>query len=381
MNTTLQRRYDIDWLRTLAFLLLIGYHIGMYYVFDWGWHIKSATQFVWLQDVMILSNQWRMSLLFFISALSLGLFQQKYSLNGLIKVRSKRLLIPLIFGMLVIVPPQQYIELVDGGLLQADYLGYLAAYYGLPSSLPESALSHINLTWNHLWFLPYLFCYTVLLLAFHRVCQKLARIIEEKLTLWQFVLILIIVMSVIWLTMRRTFPVTHDLINDWYSHGKYFLVFIAGYVTAFMPHLWQRIIDHRRGLLFLALCGYALLIADRHDALSYLAEQFETSLAVRALYAIIVTGNHWCWILTILGYAGRYLRQDAPMLRYANRAVLAWYLMHQTLIVVIAAWLQPYALPVPLDFSIILLATVLGCWLSFEIAKRFRVTRLLFGIQ
>ena len=63
-----QRRYDIDWLRTLAFIVLILYHVGMYYVADWGWHIKSAEQSVWLQNVMLLTNPWRMSLLFFISS-------------------------------------------------------------------------------------------------------------------------------------------------------------------------------------------------------------------------------------------------------------------------------------------------------------------------
>ena len=57
------RRYDIDWLRTLAFGVLILYHTGMYYVADWGWHIKSEHTFAWLQDVMMLTAPWRMSLL------------------------------------------------------------------------------------------------------------------------------------------------------------------------------------------------------------------------------------------------------------------------------------------------------------------------------
>ena len=109
--TTQQRRYDIDWLRTLAFFILIAYHIGMYYVFEWGWHIKSDQQSVWLQDVMILSNQWRMSLLFFISAMALSLYQLRNPNQGIIGLRSKRLLLPLAFGMLVIVPPQLYVEL------------------------------------------------------------------------------------------------------------------------------------------------------------------------------------------------------------------------------------------------------------------------------
>ena len=93
------RRYDIDWLRTLAFGVLILYHTGMYYVADWGWHIKSEHTFAWLQDVMMLTAPWRMSLLFFISAIALALVGKRYSGGSLAILRSKRLLVPLLFGM------------------------------------------------------------------------------------------------------------------------------------------------------------------------------------------------------------------------------------------------------------------------------------------
>ena len=43
------RRYDIDALRVFAFGLLILYHVGMFYVADWGWHVKSNHQAEWLQ--------------------------------------------------------------------------------------------------------------------------------------------------------------------------------------------------------------------------------------------------------------------------------------------------------------------------------------------
>ncbi|MGK0439153.1 MAG: hypothetical protein ACJATK_002111, partial [Paracoccaceae bacterium] len=58
------RRYDIDALRVLAFSILILYHIGMLYVADWGFHIKSAYQYEWVKYPMLLVNQWRMPLLF-----------------------------------------------------------------------------------------------------------------------------------------------------------------------------------------------------------------------------------------------------------------------------------------------------------------------------
>src|SRR5690554_3056190 len=70
MNST--RRHDIDALRVIAFGLLILYHVGMFYVADWGWHIKSAYLAEWLQHPMLLLNRWRMSLLFLVSGLAVN---------------------------------------------------------------------------------------------------------------------------------------------------------------------------------------------------------------------------------------------------------------------------------------------------------------------
>lgn len=62
----MQRRHDLDWLRVIAFGLLVLYHVGMDYV-TWDWHVKSPTTQLMLQPVMLLSSPWRMSLLFLIS--------------------------------------------------------------------------------------------------------------------------------------------------------------------------------------------------------------------------------------------------------------------------------------------------------------------------
>ena len=80
------RRYDVDWLRSLAFILLIFYHIGMFYVADWGWHVKSEYQSQFLKNIMLLVNQWRMPLIFLISGIALSLVEHKISLFQLFKM-------------------------------------------------------------------------------------------------------------------------------------------------------------------------------------------------------------------------------------------------------------------------------------------------------
>ena len=203
------RRYDIDWLRTLSFGLLILYHVGMYYVADWGWHVKSEQQSVFLQNLMLLTNQWRMSLLFFVSGIALALVYVKYSRMQLVKLRSKRLLIPLLFGMLVVVPPQLYFELVQGNHFAGSYLSFMHEYLNLNTALAPHKQSGIGLlTWNHLWFVPYLWVYSLIaLLLMPMIKFFLSHTFVQKLPLWLGMTLLVVSLALIWLGMREQFPV------------------------------------------------------------------------------------------------------------------------------------------------------------------------------
>src|SRR5512145_1784281 len=103
------RRDDLDWLRVLAILVLHVFHTGMAFN-SWGWHIKNAERTAILDLPMAFFHQWRMPLLFFVSGIGTILALRSRSLRGFVAERTRRLLVPLVFGMLVIVPPQIYCE-------------------------------------------------------------------------------------------------------------------------------------------------------------------------------------------------------------------------------------------------------------------------------
>ena len=71
------RRHDIDALRALAFALVILYHVAMYYVADWHWHLKSPHAADWLQAPMRALNLWRMDLVFLVSGLAFGFVRRE----------------------------------------------------------------------------------------------------------------------------------------------------------------------------------------------------------------------------------------------------------------------------------------------------------------
>lgn len=387
-TTPYQRHYDLDWLRTLAFGLLILYHIGMYYVADWGWHIKSDVTSEALQNLMVLPNQWRMSLLFFISAMALALAQQRSSRVSLFGLRSNRLLIPLLCGMFIVVVPQVYFEALSQQLIESGYLSFWWQYINPNTELLRDHHSPIGLqTWNHLWFLPYLWCYSVLVLLGAPLLNALARLLQPV----PGSIALLAVMAVLiaaWYFLRQAYPSSHALLDDWYNHAKYFSVFIAGYLFALQANWWQRVISARSYFLVSAIICYCLIIADREGLLDSIPASFAESVTGRLLIGVVLALNHWSWILALVGYAGRYLNRptnkldkDGGLLHYSNNAILPWYMLHQTLIIVFAVWLKPLALPAGIEAVLLIILTCLGCWAGYELIKRFWLSRWLFGLK
>ncbi|WJG08103.1 acyltransferase family protein [Aliiglaciecola sp. LCG003] len=377
------RRHDLDWLRVLAFSLLILYHIGMYYVADWGWHIKSEHTSIWLQELMILTNPWRMSLIFFISAVALSLVQQRYGAGKLLLLRSKRILIPLIFGMFVVVAPQVYIEFKDQNLISMDYWSFWREYIDVDTQLLPQRHSEIGLlTWNHLWFLPYVWVYSVIILLLRHPLNRLANSpLLAKIPMPAMMLIAMGGLIAFWYNLAADYPSTHGLFDDWYNHSKYFLVTCVGYLFAQHRHWWSAVISKRYWLLLIACCGYIFIVLDRHQYFVWLAEHYEQSLLVRLFYGVAFSANHWGWIFAVVGLAGHFLNKPSKLLTYANQAVLPWYILHQTLIVVIAWNLRSFGLNSGLECILILLLTTLGCIVGYEMVRRTWLSRILFGLK
>ena len=159
------RRHDIDALRVIAFALLIGYHVGMAYVADWGYHVKGSLQWEWLQWPMIALNRWRMPLLFLVSGIALGLAMAAKRPGAMIASRSVRLLLPLAFGMLAIVPVQAYCEARANGAIASGFGAFMLRYLQL-RPWPEGGWSGstYGVTWNHLWYLAYVWAYSIAVL-------------------------------------------------------------------------------------------------------------------------------------------------------------------------------------------------------------------------
>jgi len=372
------RRHDIDALRALAFLLVIVYHVAMYYVADWPWHLKSPHAAEWLQWPMRLLNLWRMDLVFLISGVSLAFLSRHQGTAALLRGRGLRLMLPLAFGMAVVVPWQAYAEGVANGLVAPGFGAFLLRYLPMSQPWPKGAFAgaEFGITWNHLWYLPYLFVYTAavaLSLPLWRSGpgQALRRAFNGLRGGW-LLLLPALPLAAFTLLLAPHYPPTHDLVRDPFLHSIYFTVFLYGYWMGADSGIWRELERLRRVSLALAVAVVGAYIAARTLGAGRVPD--EVNAVLRSLYL-------WTAVATLLGHGHRHLNRPWPWLRWANASVYPWYMLHQTLIVLAIAWLAPLALGPVLEPALILAATLGGCWLLNDaLIRRVRWLRPLFGL-
>jgi peptidoglycan/LPS O-acetylase OafA/YrhL len=88
----------------------------------------------------------------------------------------------------------------------------------------------------------------------------------------------------------------------------------------------------------------------------------------------------WSMILVMLGVAHQWLRFDHPWRARLSEAVFPFYLIHQTIIVVLGFWLRETGLSNGAMFAILVAATFGGCWLFYSTGRRIGWLRPLIGL-
>lgn len=383
----MQRRHDIDALRVIAFSLLILYHSAMVYVADWDFHIKSTYQAEWLQYPMIALNRWRMLLLFMISGIALGLAGIKGRRWRFAGSRSLRLLLPLAFGMLVVVPPQTFFQ----AIAQYGYTGGFAHFYPLylTHGLCRAGQCMLTPTWNHLWYLAYLLPYTLLVLA----AVPLLRWVRERLGNAEPTRLsasLLLVLPILWLLGVRLwlaphFEETHALFDDWVVHAESLPLFLLGYVLATRAGFWNWARRLRWRTLAVAILAIGVELGlrwlGRHPPAGPMPE-WALHVPWYTLERIARVTFTWMALLAIFGWGRALLDRPFRWLPYASEAVFSWYILHQSLIIALAWWLMPLKLGAVPEASLVVGGTVAGCLLLHEcLIRRIGWLRPLFGLK
>lgn len=354
------REFGLDWLRVAAFGVLIFYHSGMIFV-PWDFHIKNPEPSEALAWVMVFFNRWRLPLLFFISGCGVAFSLRRRTWGQFAAERLQRLLIPLVFGMFVVIPPQIYFERMQ----QGKPFAYREVFDFVP--YPQGAFS-----WHHLWFVAYLLVYCLIgipVFAWLRgeagkgFTKGMVRLIGR----YPAAVYLINAPSlIVAYLLGPRWPVTHNLIADWANFTGSFITFLWGFVIASTPGFLEIIESRRREFLIgaglVTACFYALRVA--------------------GVSSNVVSGYMgMLWIFTLVGWARARIRTGGPWLSYATEAVFPFYILHQTIIVTAGFYIIQWPLSIGAKLPLTMAVGFLGSWLGFEIVRRLGPARVLFGLK
>jgi glucan biosynthesis protein C len=373
-SSAVTRYYDNDWLRVFATIVVFLFHAAKPFASDL-WHIKNAQVEPVLEIAVGLVDVWMMPLLFVVSGMSIALSLRSRTAREFVRERLKRLLVPFIFGLIFLSPPQVYIERLYYGQFDGSFLQFLPhAFEGLYLDYAGEG----NFAWMgiHLWFLGVLLIYSLVMLPlFITLSRETARDHLARLGKWlekpgrlllaSLPLMLLSTLNPAGLG-RRSFgmwnlPIYLPLL----TYG-FLIIRLFGSDATLYRLRWLSLLV---GLL-------AGLIAAPLDGASYDTLSFFIGQAARGLVM-------YCLVLFLLG-AFYPLRGTNPQwLRYASEMVLPFYMWHQPLIVIMG-----YYLVLPLNLSpiakyglIIAIALPIVILIYEFLIRRLNLLRVLSGLK
>jgi glucan biosynthesis protein C len=369
------RRTDLDWLRIIAFGLLIFYHIGVFYQ-PWPWRANSQHATTAIVPLLEITAPWRLTLLFLISGVATRFMLDKTTTRAFLVSRATRLLIPLVFAILVIVPPQLYVEVVE----KDGYTGTLANFYfayitgsggwtvaGKPLITPE---------WAHMWFVGYLCVFTLAIVSLgprlKSMSTRIAALISGP---WLF-LIPMAALTLLSVALDRISSDSHSFLGDWRNVAVFGSAFLFGYAVAKHEPFFAASERHRYLALTLAVIAYLAIQA------GHLAGFYEyMSARYLVLYSGLEALQGWAAVIAAFGFARRHLRRDGPVRRYLTDAVFPYFIIHQTAIVLAGHWLTTMNVPAHVEAPALIVITITSCVIGYEIVRRIWLLRPLFGLK
>ena len=400
------RRYDIDWLRVLLFGLLILLHnvIGFSQFGDLVYGYSNNDLGGPLLELFIFfTHGWRLPALFIIAGMGTCFAFKKRSSLAFLCERLFRLFIPLLFASLFINVIQGYFRFINDGsgiAFNEFVIGWWTRANPDSIGVFEFELSQMYMRVGHLWFLVNLLLYSLIALPLFAICRRWPK--NFLLSLSGRVLKLPFAIGLLFLlplplVLIELFikPWMGGLIGFGYEFFWFFIFFLLGYICIAAGNAyWESLHKARFALLILSCLSFSgslafVIIAESikpgYGALLdrggwvHVGDSFWNLLSFPM--CILHSMNAWWWSLSIFAWGSVLLNRTSKWLAYMNQAVYPFYIFHMTFCLVGLYYIKAWALPWPIKLGLLNAIVFLGCWFMFELVKRTRFTRALFGIK
>jgi len=373
------RRYELDWLRVWAILIVFIYHSTRF--FNLGdWHVKNVNTFVWVEIWSTYATRWMMPLFFVISGSSL--FYAIGKSGGWPRFyvdKFLRLMIPVLFASVTHSALQVYLERLTHSQFSGSFFLFLPEYFkgvylgiGMPGNYAYHGM--------HLWYLFFLFLYGLICYPLFIWLKGSGRNILNRITT-SFAIpgLIYLGFSIPLLIMKALIP---QAVLEVGSGGWGFLYYIWFLIAGFMIVSSDRLQQHIKNQRWVSLLLGVVLSA------LYLYQLFSPSRVVFPawisdwIYTLFSFFSAWCWVFAILGFGMQFLAFDRPLLRYTNEGVLPFFILHQTVLLSIGYFIMTWEVHDALKWAIVFTSSFIVIIALYELLiRKLELFRFLFGMK
>ena len=379
ITDTSNRRYELDWLRVLAILIVFLYHSSRF--FNLGdWHVKNVDTYVWVEMWNIFATRWLMPLFFIISGASLSYaIGKSRGWSRFYVDKFLRLMIPVLVASITHIALQVYLERLTHGQFSGSFFSFLPEYFNgvyLGIGMPGNFAYH----GMHLWYLFFLFIYSLICYPLFIWLKGTGREILNRVTkLFAIPGLMYLWFPIPLLIIKALIP--QEVLNAG-SGGWGFLYYIWFLIAGFMIVSSERLQQHIKNQRWISLLLGMVL------STLYLYQLFSPSREVLPawisdwIYTLLSFFSAWSWLFAILGFGMRFLSFDRPLLRYANEGVLPFFILHQTVLLGIGYFIMTWEIHDFLKWTIVFTSSFIVIIALYTLLiRKLDLLRFLFGMK
>lgn len=376
----MQRFHYLDWLRVSAFGALLLFHAWQPFT-SFHWLVSSPHKTIVADIVSVFFHTWRLHLIFFVSGIGTWLAMRSRG-RHFFRDRFQRLIIPFLFGAIIIVPCQYYYQKLQAGKA-IGFIEFMAHY---PTFITNRKYGFDIFKWIleigiHLWYLPYLFIMTAITYPLlQRInTNGLSTTLTQLLTHRPRRLLLFalpVIANII--ILQPVFP-DYTSVADFITYAFFF---VYGFVFIKEQQQLLPVLNKNRTLLLVLGIVSSLLLISFLLITPLRKAAFDPHYNWYHVIVSIPLGlSAFSWPLYFVSLFARRFNFNSKALPELNSSVLPIYIVHQTIIVVTGFYIIRYVNNGLLQFVLILLITIAGSMLAYAIIKQFRAIRFLFGLR
>jgi glucans biosynthesis protein C len=359
----LNRQVDLDWIRVIATLIVFLYHISMFFN-PFPWHVKNSTiDQSYILVFSLLVGTWIMPIFFAISGITTYHALKRRSGKEFVKERLIRLGIPLVFGVLVLTPPQVYIERLTHHQFKGSFLEFFLSQYFNGLYLEINGSGNFAFFGLHLWYLLVLLVFSMLLFP---VFPKIKE--SKSFTYSQYLLLPIILLIV---------AAFVEIVNlGGWGLPYYLVIYLLGYIY-FSQNSFKEFIRNNNLLI-----AVVTLITSFIYIFGFINDMAGKYLFVSLIFTYIKVLNSWNWLLFIFYLGEKYFTTPKKGLRYLSQAAMPFYVLHQPIIVGIGFYMYQLSWSKPSKLLLLTLMSFIIIMLIYHfVIQHISILRVVFGIK